>query len=111
LQLTKTKKCWLLGLLGVMALLAVAGCGTARKTTVANHIRYALAAEPESIDPRMSTSLSASTVEAQLFEGLTTLDEKNRPVAAAAENGRFRRTAVNMCLRCARGSNGPMASR
>ena len=85
MQLTKAKKCWLIGLLGVMVLLAVAGCSTARKATVANHIRYALAAEPESIDPRMSTSLSASTVEAQLFEGLTTLDEKNRPVAAAAE--------------------------
>ena len=33
----------------------------------------------------MSTSLSASAVQAQLFEGLTALDAKNRPVAAAAE--------------------------
>lgn len=61
------------------------GCGSGKKTAGSSHIRYALTAEPESIDPRMSTSLSAATVQAQLFEGLTTLDEKNRPIAAAAE--------------------------
>jgi oligopeptide transport system substrate-binding protein len=67
----------------VVAILA-AGCTTGKKP-VSNHIRYALSAEPETIDPRMSTSLSASAVEAQLFEGLTTLDANNRPVSAAAE--------------------------
>ena len=61
------------------------GCGSSKKAGGSSHIRYALSAEPETIDPRMSTSLSASTVQAQLFEGLTTLDEKNRPIAAAAE--------------------------
>jgi oligopeptide transport system substrate-binding protein len=61
------------------------GCSTAKKNTESRHIRYAVSAEPESADPRMSTSLPASTIQAQLFEGLTTLDEKNRPVAAAAE--------------------------
>ena len=49
-------------------------------------MRYAVSGEPESIDPRMSTSLSASAVQAQLFEGLTALDENSRPVAAAAES-------------------------
>jgi len=67
------------------AAIAAGGCGTGNKNAQNRHIRYAVAAEPESADPRMSTSLSASTVQAQLFEGLTTLDEKNSPVAAAAE--------------------------
>ena len=84
MQRQKGKKLWLIGFLS-LAMLLSAGCSTAKKATSSPHIRYALAAEPESIDPRMSTSLSASTVQAQLFEGLTTLDEKNRPVAAAAE--------------------------
>ena len=66
------------------AMLLAAGCTTGKKAAN-NHIRYALSAEPETIDPRMSTSLSASAVEAQLFEGLTTLDANNRPIAAAAE--------------------------
>ena len=65
--------------------LGVAGCGTGKKTSETRHIRHALSAEPESVDPRMSTSLPASTVQAQLFEGLTTLDHNNRPVPAAAE--------------------------
>ena len=84
MQRQKRNTLWLIGFLS-LAILLVAGCSTAKKATSSTHIRYALAAEPESIDPRMSTSLSASTVQAQLFEGLTTLDEKNRPVAAAAE--------------------------
>ena len=67
------------------SLVLSSGCTTGKNTSVAGHIRYALSAEPESIDPRMSTSLSASAVQAQLFEGLTTLDANNRPIAAAAE--------------------------
>ena len=74
----------IIGLLFVV-IFAMAGCTTGNKPATGNHIRYALSAEPESIDPRMSTSLSGSAVEAQLFEGLTTLDANNRPVAAAAE--------------------------
>lgn len=65
--------------------LLVTGCASGKNVPVAGHIRYALPAEPESIDPRMSTSLSASAVQAQLYEGLTTVDVNNRPVAAAAE--------------------------
>jgi oligopeptide transport system substrate-binding protein len=70
--------------LGISVLLA-GGCSSTKKSAGNTHIRYALSAEPESIDPRMSTSLSAATVQAQLFEGLMTLNEQNRPVAAAAE--------------------------
>ena len=80
----KSLLCMTLCCLLAVSVLLAAGCTTGKKP-VSNHIRYALSAEPETIDPRMSTSLSASAVEAQLFEGLTTLDANNRPVAAAAE--------------------------
>ncbi|HWR28893.1 MAG TPA: peptide ABC transporter substrate-binding protein [Negativicutes bacterium] len=84
MRIKSTAIIFLVLLVGVSAVLA-GGCGSGKKAVGSGHIRYALSAEPESIDPRMSTSLSASTVETQLFEGLTTLDEKNRPIAAAAE--------------------------
>ena len=65
----------------VFTILLFAGCTKQQST----HLRYAVGAEPESIDPRKSTSLAASTIEAQLFEGLLALDANNRPVAATAE--------------------------
>jgi oligopeptide transport system substrate-binding protein len=37
------------------------------------------------MDPRKSTSVGAATIEAQIFEGLTTIDSNNNPVPAAAE--------------------------
>ena len=49
-------------------------------------MRYAVGAEPETIDPRKATSVAASTVDAQIFEGLTALDADNNPVAAVAES-------------------------
>ncbi|MHC1762414.1 MAG: peptide ABC transporter substrate-binding protein [Negativicutes bacterium] len=75
---------WLIVILSI-GVLVTGGCSSGKKIATSPHIRYALSAEPESIDPRMSTSLSAATVQAQLFEGLMTLNEQNRPVAAAAE--------------------------
>ena len=77
-------KDWLIVILSIVVLVT-GGCSSGKKIAESPHIRYALSAEPESIDPRMSTSLSAATVQAQLFEGLMTLNEQNRPVAAAAE--------------------------
>ena len=65
----------------LFALMLLSGCGS----EVNRPFRYAVSAEPESIDPRKSTSLDAATVEAQLFEGLTALDAANRPMPAAAE--------------------------
>lgn len=64
-----------------IAVLLPAGCGRQQSA----HLRYAVGAEPESIDPRKSTSVAASSIEAQLFEGLTVLDADNRPLPAAAE--------------------------
>ncbi|KYZ78203.1 ABC transporter substrate-binding protein [Anaerosporomusa subterranea] len=65
----------------LIAGLLMTGCSKQQST----HLRYAVGAEPESIDPRKSTSIAASTIEAQLFEGLTVLDAANRPAPAAAE--------------------------
>lgn len=59
-----------------------AGCGdTANNDTV----RYALEAEPATLDPAKSTALAESNVELALFEGLTRLDENEQPQPAAAE--------------------------
>ena len=59
-----------------------AGCGD----TVNNDtVRYALEAEPATLDPAKSTALAESNVELALFEGLTRLDENEQPQPAAAE--------------------------
>ena len=49
------------------------------------YLRYSVGTEPETLDPRKSTGIPEATVEAQLFEGLTTLDAKNNPIPAMAE--------------------------
>ena len=49
------------------------------------YLRYSVGTEPETLDPRKSTGIPEATVEAQLFEGLTSLDAKNNPVPAMAE--------------------------
>ena len=48
-------------------------------------VRYALEQEPATLDPAKSTTLPESTVELQMFEGLTRLDDKSEPQAAAAQ--------------------------
>lgn len=62
--------------------LLAAGC-TAKSGP--KYLRYSVGTEPETLDPRKSTGIPESTVEAQLFEGLTTLDNRNSPVPAMAE--------------------------
>ncbi len=61
---------------------AITGCGS---KSGPKYLRYSVGAEPETLDPRKSTGIPESTVQAQLFEGLTTLDAKNNPVPAMAE--------------------------
>ena len=63
-------------------LLAVTGCSG---KSGPKYLRYSVGTEPETLDPRKSTGIPEATVEAQLFEGLTTLDAKNNPVPAMAE--------------------------
>lgn len=78
------KKIIILILAAVVAVSATAGCGWFGAKKQAGKLRYAVAAEPETLDPRKSTSIPASIVEAQLFEGLTSLDAANNPVPAGA---------------------------
>jgi oligopeptide transport system substrate-binding protein len=68
----------------ILALLVsiIAGCGT--KATP-QYVRYSVGTEPETVDPRKSTGLPEANVEAQIFEGLTAIDEKGTPVPATAE--------------------------
>ncbi|MDR3564962.1 MAG: peptide ABC transporter substrate-binding protein [Negativicutes bacterium] len=61
------------------------GCSWFGSKSGPKYLRYAVGAEPETIDPRKSTSLAASTVEGQIFEGLTAMDGDNKIVPAAAE--------------------------
>ena len=49
-------------------------------------VRYALEAEPSTLDPAKSTALAESNVELALFEGLTRLNEHEQPQPAAAES-------------------------
>lgn len=69
----------------VAATLILPGCSWFGAKKDAKHLRYAVAAEPETLDPRKSTSIPAGIVAAQLFEGLTALDAASSPVPAAAE--------------------------
>ena len=73
----------LAAILFLMAIVAVLpGCGG---KSGPKYLRYSVGTEPETLDPRKSTGIPEATVEAQLFEGLTTLDAKNNPVPAMAE--------------------------
>ncbi|MBP2652151.1 MAG: oppA 2 [Firmicutes bacterium] len=69
----------------LMIALAVGGCSLFNGRQQSKGLRYAVGDEPESLDPRKSTSIAASNIEAQLFEGLTSVDSNNNPVPAAAE--------------------------
>ena len=67
----------------ILACTLLTGCFTGKSGP--KYLRYSVGTEPETLDPRKSTGIPESTVEAQLFEGLTTLDAKNSPVPAMAE--------------------------
>ena len=66
----------------MLSALTVSGCGS---KSGPKYLRVSVGAEPETLDPRKSTGIPESTVQAQLFEGLTTLDASNKPLPAMAE--------------------------
>jgi oligopeptide transport system substrate-binding protein len=77
------KKIFLLMMMIVMTLSLTVGCSkTAGNEQV---LRYALEAEPATLDPAKSTAIPESLVELQLFEGLTRLDAKDQPTPGVAE--------------------------
>src|SRR5664280_2048141 len=53
---------------------------------VAQEVTYNLSAEPEGIDPAITTSLEAGNIEQQVFDGLTRLDNKDMPQPAIAKS-------------------------
>lgn len=73
----------------VISLLAMfaAGCGGGDKTdTAGNFIRHNHGQEPESIDPALNTTVNGGTLILAAFEGLTSLDENDRPIPGVAES-------------------------
>lgn len=52
---------------------------------VDKHLRYSVGAEPQTLDPRKSTGSPEAIIEAQIYEGLTTLDHQAHPIPAAAQ--------------------------
>jgi oligopeptide transport system substrate-binding protein len=73
-----------LTLILALAAAAAAGCATATKPA-GKHLRYSTGTEPETLDPRKSTGSPEAIAEAQIFEGLTVLNDKDAPVAGVAE--------------------------
>lgn len=67
-----------------ISLFVISGCGDEAMTD--DTVRYALEAEPATLDPAKSTALAESNVELALFEGLTRLDDKEQPQPAAAQS-------------------------
>lgn len=80
------KKFWAGLLLLTMLSALTTGCFTAKKGGSGHVLRYALEAEPATLDPAKSTAIPESLVELQIFEGLTRLDDKDQPAPGAAES-------------------------
>lgn len=76
------KLCAVLLALTLLVTLA-AGCG--KSGSKEQVLRYALEAEPATLDPAKSSAIPESLVELQIFEGLTRLDAKDQPQPGVAE--------------------------
>lgn len=72
-------------LLIMMMVTLTSGC-TKGSTGNQQLFRYALEAEPATIDPAKSVGIPESMVELQIFEGLTRLDAKEQPQPGVAES-------------------------
>ncbi len=69
----------------VMAMLITLVTGCSKSGGNEQMLRYALEAEPATLDPAKSTAIPESLVELQIFEGLTRLDAKDQPAPGVAE--------------------------
>lgn len=80
------KKIFAVILVMTMLVTLAAGCGKGSKSGGNDQVfRYALEAEPVTLDPARSTAIPESLVEVQIFEGLARLDAKDQPVPGVAE--------------------------
>lgn len=75
----------ILAVILAMMLLVTLGAGCRKSGSNEPVLRYALEAEPATLDPAKSTAIPESLVEAQIFEGLTRLDAKDQPAPGVAE--------------------------
>lgn len=75
----------ILAVLLAMIMLVTLGTGCRKSGSNEPVFRYALEAEPATLDPAKSTAIPESLVELQIFEGLTRLDAKDQPVPGVAE--------------------------
>ncbi len=94
----------IIALIGITA----AGCMTARKSA-GKFLRYSAGTEPETLDPRKSTGSPEAICEAQIFEGLTVLNDKDAPVPGVAEKWEISADGLTYTFRLranARWSNG-----
>ncbi|MEG6617541.1 peptide ABC transporter substrate-binding protein [Peptococcaceae bacterium 1198_IL3148] len=86
------KKLWLFLVFGILTMVLIVGCGgddgdnaapTAPEEKV---IRHNYGPQPESIDPALNTTVNGGTLIIANFEGLTSLDEHDRPVPGVAKS-------------------------
>ncbi|SFL96216.1 peptide ABC transporter substrate-binding protein [Pelosinus propionicus] len=77
------KKVLLVMMMLIMILGLTVGCSKSDNNE--QLLRYALEAEPATLDPAKSTAIPESLVELQIFEGLTRLDAKDQPAPGVAE--------------------------
>lgn len=75
----------LLAVILAMMMLVTLGAGCRKSGSNEPVLRYALEAEPATLDPAKSTAIPESLVEAQIFEGLVRLDAKDQPAPGVAE--------------------------
>ncbi|WP_234119059.1 peptide ABC transporter substrate-binding protein [Clostridium hydrogenum] len=66
--------------------LTAVGCKSQTKTKkVDQNLNYNIIEEPENLDPAVNTTSSGKTIIGNIFEGLTTLNDKSKPVVGVAE--------------------------
>jgi len=80
------KKCLTVALVIVLTVFMLAGCGgDGPEANFEKMIRHNHGQEPESIDPAISITVDGGNIVLACFEGLTTLDENDRPAPGVAE--------------------------
>lgn len=74
------------GTLILIFVLTAVGCKSQTKTKkVDQNLNYNIIEEPENLDPAVNTTSSGKTIIGNIFEGLTTLNDKSKPEVGVAE--------------------------
>lgn len=74
------------GALILIFVLTAVGCKSQTKTKkVDQNLNYNIIEEPENLDPVVNTTSSGKTIIGNIFEGLTTLNDKSKPEVGVAE--------------------------